>query len=256
MHPAIGALQELQRFDQTISGLQADLATLPKRLRDAESKLNGAKSAVAAAKDAQVQAISQRKKFEFEVDQWKDRAKKYRSQSASVKTNEAYKALQQEISNADAEASSAEDRVLTQMMAIEDAERQVKHFEADLREADQAVQLEKKQIESQYKDEKKRLEEAIAQRALVAKQVPEDLYELYERVSKKHPGTPLAEVRDNQCRACGMRVLPHTIQLLTYEDNDEVFRCETCGRILYTLQVVTTAAPPKSGDDISTENPL
>src|SRR5260370_35859958 len=102
MHPATGQLQELQRLDQLIAALQSDLAGLPKRMRDADAQLNGARTAVANAKNVHSHALTERKKFELDVEQWKGRAKKYREQSASVKTNEAYKALQHEIATAEA----------------------------------------------------------------------------------------------------------------------------------------------------------
>lgn len=247
MHPAIGQLQELQVLDQLIASLQSDLAGLPKRMREADAQLTGARTAVANAKAIQAQALAERKKFELDVEQWKERAKKYRAQSASVKTNEAYKALQHEIANAEAEASQAEDRVLGQMMAIEEAEGRTRHFEADLKEAERGIASEKKLIEAQYGDEKKKLEAALASREQLAKKIPEGLLELYTRISKRLPGSAMAEVRDHQCKGCGMRVLPHTIQLLKDNIDEEVFRCETCGRILYTLEPI----PPATGREES-----
>ena len=243
MHPAIPHLMDLQQLDQRIAALHAEFDVLPKRFRDADAKLNGAKSAVAAAREAHVGALKQRKKLELDVEDWKGRAKKYRDQSSSVKTNEAYKALQHEIANAEGEAAKLEDLVLEQMMAIEEIERRVKHFEADLKEAEIAVAAEKKQIEAQYKDQKKKLEVANGERALLAAKVPEDLLELYGRIVRRHPGAAMAEVRDDQCRGCGMRVLPHIVQVLRTETNDEVYRCETCGGILYTLEPIPHGAP-------------
>jgi predicted nucleic acid-binding Zn-ribbon protein len=248
MHPAIGQLLELQRLDQLIAGYRADLETLPKKLKEADAKLNGAKAAVASAKEALAQGQTQRRKFEGEVEQWRERAKKYRAQSASVKTNEAYKALQHEIATADGEASKAEDSVLDQMMAIEESERRAKHFEADLREAEAAVSAEKKRIETQYGEEKKKLEAATAERAEISGKAPQELVELYTRVSKRHPGTVMAEVRDGQCKGCGLRILPHVIQLLTTDTDEEVFRCESCGRILYTQEPIPHASPPQSSE--------
>ena len=222
--------------------------SLPKRMREADAQLNGARAAVATAKEALTQNVTQRKKFELDVNQWKERAKKYREQSGSIKTNEAYKALQHEIANAEKEVSQAEDRVLEQMMGIEEAERRVKHFEADLKEAEQAVAKEKKQIEMQYGEQKKALEADAAKREEIAKNIPEGLLELYSRIAKKNPGSVMAEVRNDQCRACGMRVLPHTIQLLKLETDEEVFRCETCGRILYSLEPIPHGTPPASAE--------
>ena len=51
----------------------------------------------------------------------------------------------------------------------------------------------------------------------------------------------MAQVRDDQCRGCGMRVLPHIVQELHSESNEEVYRCESCGLILYSLEPVPYA---------------
>src|SRR5881296_988081 len=139
MHPAIPLLIELQRVDHQIAVLRAELEAFPKRIREAETKLGGARAGVASAKEAYTQIITERKKFELDVQQWKDRARKYRDQSGAVKTNEAYKALQHEIANAEAEATKAEDKLLEMMMAGEDSERRVKSTEASLKEAEQSV---------------------------------------------------------------------------------------------------------------------
>jgi predicted nucleic acid-binding Zn-ribbon protein len=248
MHPAIPYLLELQRLDQRILTLRAHLDGLPKRMRDADAQLNGARASVASAREALTQALGQRKKLELDAAQWKERAKKYRAQSGSVKTNEAYKALQQEISSADGEASRIEDQVLEQMMAVEEIERRVKHVEADLKEAETAVAGEKKQVEAQYNDEKKKSAEAAAERDRIAKSIPEEVLDLYTRISKKHPGAAMAEARGDQCRACGLRVLPHILQMLTSDTDEELFRCESCGRILYSLEPIPHATPKPAAD--------
>lgn len=237
---------ELQRLDQTTAALRAELEGMPKRLREADAKLTGERAALAAAKEALAQALAQRKKLELDVQQWKDRAKKYRDQSSSVKTNEAYKALQHEIATAEGEASKAEDRVLEQMMAIEEAERRVKRLEAELKESEQAIAAEKKEIEEQFAGKKKAWETATAERRGIAKKIPEGLLELYERIAKKHPGTAMAQVRDGQCKACGLRALPHTIQQLESDTDEELLRCESCGRILYSLEPIAHATPKES----------
>jgi len=251
MHAAIPHLLELQRLDQAIATVRAHLDALPKRLRDADARLNGARAAVASAKESLTQALGQRKKLELDAEQWKERARKYRSQSSSVKTNEAYKALQQEIAGAESEASRIEDQVLEQMMAMEDIERRVKRVEAELKEADQAVTGEKKQIELQYMEEKKKATEAAAERDEIASKVPQEVLDLYTRIAKKHPGSAMAEARGDQCRACGLRVLPHIFQLLTSDTNEELFRCESCGRILYSMEPIPHVAPKPAGNGVN-----
>jgi uncharacterized protein len=243
MHPAIPRLLELQTVDQQIAALRAELESLPKRLREADLKLTGARNALAAAKEAHTNSLKERKKFELDVDQWKERARKYRDQSSAVKTNEAYKALQHEIANAEAEVAKAEDRQLEVMMAGEEAEGRVRSAEVALKSAEQSIAADRKEIDSRQAEKKKELDAALAERERVVALVPEDLRDLYARIAKRHHGTALAQVRDGQCRGCGMRVLPHTLQQLLRDDNEELFRCESCGLILYSLEPIPAANP-------------
>src|ERR1700730_7777004 len=149
MHPAIPRLLELQTVDLHIASLRAELDSFPKRIQEADLKLTGARNALAAAREANTHSLTERKKFELDVQQWKDRAKKYREQSGAVKTNEAYKALQHEITNAESEVAKAEDRQLEIMMGGEDSERRVKSAEVALKQAEQAIAAERKEIEAQ-----------------------------------------------------------------------------------------------------------
>jgi uncharacterized protein len=244
MHSAIPHLIELQRVDHLIGGLRAELDAFPKRLKDADIKLSGAKAAVAAAKEALTGKQKERKKFELDVQQWKDRAQKYRDQSGAVKTNEAYKALQHEIANAEAEVAKAEDAELEVMMAADEAERKVRSAEAQLREDETAVGRDKKEIEGLQTEKTKRLNELLAEREKTITPVPQELRDLYERIAKRHRGAAMAQVRDGQCRGCGMRVLPHTVQELQRDPNEEIYRCESCGMILYTLEPIPLPEPP------------
>src|SRR5215468_5860179 len=243
MHPAIPHLIELQRVDHQIALLRAELESFPKRIRDSESRLAGARAEVAATKEALVKINAERKKFEFEGQEWKDRARKYRDQSGAVKTNEAYRALQHEIANAEAEVAKAEDRQLEVMMKAEEAERRAKLAESRLKEAEQSLAAEKRAIEEQAAELKKKLEAATAEREKIIAPVPEDLRDLYARIAKRRGGTAMAQVRDEQCRGCGLRVLPYIVQELRSETSEEVYRCESCGLILYTLEPVPYARP-------------
>ncbi len=243
MHPAIPHLIELQRVDHHVGALRAELDSYPKRIQEADARLSGARAAVAAAKGAHTNALKERKKFELDVDQWKDRARKYRDQSGAVKTNEAYKALLHEIANAEAEVAKAEDRQLDVMMSGEEFERRVRHAEADLKEAETSVAKDRKEIHTRYDEKQKLLAAALVERERTAAPVPADLLELYTRVAKRHNGTAMALVRDDQCRGCGMRVLPHIVQELRQETNEELYRCEMCGLILYTLDPIPVASP-------------
>ena len=175
MHPTIPLLLELQKTDKEIASLRANLDTAPKRIREADAKLSGARAAVASAKDALAQIVAVRRKTEFEVAEWRERAKKFRGQTAAVKTNEAYKALLHEIANAEMEISKAEDTQLDQMMAAEEAEKNVKSAEVALRESEQTIAAERKEIENHAREVNRKMLTDISARERIAAQVPEEI---------------------------------------------------------------------------------
>lgn len=254
MHPAIPHLLELQHMDQRIAALRAELETFPRRIRDADRVLTGARAALTAAKEAHTQKLTARKKAELDAEEWRQRARKFRDQSSAVKTNEAYKALQHEIANAEAQIAAAEDRQLEQMMAVEEAERDVRSAEAALLEAEQGVAAERKQIESVGREKKKEMDADIAAREKLAALIPEELLTLYTRIAKRHHGVALAEAAGEQCRGCGMRILPHTYQELRRAENHEVYTCETCGRVLYAVEAAPVAGPSAAAQGAETSS--
>src|SRR5260370_6601886 len=198
MHPAIPHLIELQRVEHQIAVLRAGLEAFPKRIREAETKLGRPCAEVAPEKDSQAKILAERKKFEFDGQQWKDRARKYREQSSAVKTNEAFKALQHEIATAEAEVAKSEDCQLEVMMAAEEVERRVKIAESRLKEAEQAVATERKEIQTPTTEKKKQLDAATAEREKIIAPVPEDLRELYARIAKRHNCTAMPEALTTQ----------------------------------------------------------
>jgi uncharacterized protein len=228
-------LLELQSVDTRLNEVRARLAKFPKRLADAEARVAGAKAEVEQSKAAQLASFKDRKKYELDVEQWKERVRKYRDQSSQVKTNEAYKALQHEMQTAEAEIASAEDRLLEQMVSGEEYDRRIKSSERVLKEVEEVARAERSKVEAEKGAAETLLAGLTAERARVLEAIPEDLLDHYERIAKKHNGIALAEVRDEKCTACGMRVRPHVFQEMGRRTSQEMFHCETCTRILYYI---------------------
>jgi uncharacterized protein len=247
MHPQLKSLIQLQEVDLRLNGIRERLARFPKRLAEVEMRVTAAKQQVAAEKEALTTAQKERKTFEMDVEQWKERAKKYRNQSGEVKTNEAYKALLHEIENAEAEVAKAEDRLLERMVSGEEYDRKLKGAEAAVKEVEAAAAKERQSIQAEYNATQKELTAAEAARSSAAAAVPEELVSHYERIAKKHGGTALAEIRGEGCGQCGVHIRPHVIQQLQRGDQQEFFHCETCTRILYyadhAAQGASTASP-------------
>lgn len=244
MHPHLKSLIEVQAIDARLIGLRERLARFPKRLAEVEGRVTAGKQQIAAAKEALLSAQKERKTYEMDVEQWKERVKKYRNQSAEVKTNEAYRALLHEIENAEAEVAKAEDRLLERMVSGEEYDRQVKSAEAALKEVEASAAKERQTIQAEYNAAQKELAAAEAARAAAIAAVPEELVSHYERIAKKHGGIALAEIHGESCGQCGVLIRPHLIQQLQRGDNDGFQHCETCTRILYYPEHAAASGSP------------
>jgi predicted nucleic acid-binding Zn-ribbon protein len=234
---------QAQSVDLRLNDVRARLATFPKKLAELDARVAAARHDLDQSKAAQLATIKDRKKYELDVEQWKEKARKYRDQTSQIKTNDAYKALQHEIQLSESEISKAEDRLLEQMVAAEEYDRRIKASEKRLKEIEEIVRADRTGVEAEKSGAEKQLAELNTERTHLVAEIPEDLRDHYERIAKKHNGVALAEVRDEKCTACGMRVRPHVFQEMRRADSTEMFHCETCTRILYYVEPAAAPAP-------------
>ena len=244
-------LLELQAVDMRLQDVHARLAAYPKKLAEAEARTAAAKAEVERSKAAQLATVKDRKKYELDVEGWKEKVRKYKDQTSQIKTNEAYKALQHEVQMAEAEIAKAEDRLLEQMVSGEDYDRRIKISEKALKEVEEVVRGERLKIDAEKAEDERALAELNAKRAATVPGIPEKMLDHYDRIVRKHHGVALAEVRDEKCTACGMRVRPHVFQEMRRTNSEEMFHCETCTRILYYYEPVSSAATASSANPTS-----
>ncbi len=242
MKEILKELLELQGVDTRLNAVRARLATFPKRLAELHARIEGSRAALDKSKESHSTTLKDRKRYELDVEQWKEKVRKYKDQSFQVKTNEAYKVLQHEVEMAETEIAKAEDRLLEQMVSGEQYDGQVKSAEKSFKQVEEQIGAARAEIETEKAVAEKDLAQLEGERAKVVKAIPEDLLDHYQRIAKKHGGVAVAEVRGEACAACGARIRPHVFQILRREDTAELYHCELCTRILYYIEPVTVQA--------------
>jgi uncharacterized protein len=243
MDAQIQRLVHLQSLDMRLAELRSRLQAIPAQLAAADARVSNGRQQIAAAKEALTTSLKDRKKYEMDVDSWKEKARKYRDQSFEVKTNEAYKAFQHEIQHAETQVAQAEDRLLERMVAGEEYERQVKAAEASLKVVESETQAERQKIQVEQTSLQQELRIKEAERQGIASEIPEELLHTYEQIAGRRHGIGLAEVREEACRLCGMRIPPHVFQELRRSESHEIYKCESCARILYYVEPPASASP-------------
>jgi uncharacterized protein len=241
MNALIQKLIELQSVDLRKAALHQQVDAFPQSLARIDQAVQNARDGVAQAKRRVADLHKDRKKLELDVEDWRSKIRKYKDQLYQVKSNEAYKALQEEIRGAEAEMARAEDRLLDQMLGGEKAEAEVKRAESALAEEEATARGERDKLLADKASIEKDYAEADATSKALLSGLPADIVDHYHRIARRHGGIALAPVTDEACSMCSVRIRPHVVQLLRQAENGEIFHCETCTRILYFVE----KQPPK-----------
>ncbi len=242
MHPGLKELLQVQTLDLKLAELAAELARFPRRIAEIDAQAEAARAVLAKTREAQSSSLKDRKRLELDVESWREKVRKFKDQTAQIKTNEAYRALVHEIETAENEIRKAEDAVLDHMVAGEEHDRQVKAGERALAEAEAAAKTAKQGVEAERTALTARQSALRAEREREAAAVPAPLLERYRLYAPRHHGIAVALVDGETCSGCRVHLRPHIVQRLMRADNEEIVECESCSRMLY-LDAPPAAAP-------------
>jgi predicted nucleic acid-binding Zn-ribbon protein len=220
----------LQAVDRKIASLEAEIATLPKHVAEIERKLETHTRQLEKDKAALGANGRDRRQLEGEIQAHGQKISKLRDQSLQAKTNEQYRAFQNEISYAEGEIRKAEDRILELMESSETLEKNVASSEVDLKKQTQHVEAEKKSARERTAVDQKQLAQVAAERKAIVGEMTPNFYTTYERIRKKTKNTPIADATDGRCEGCRISLRPQLFQDL--RRGDQILLCESCGRIL------------------------
>jgi predicted nucleic acid-binding Zn-ribbon protein len=230
MLPDIAYAVRLQELDIRMSELSKEIASLPKHIAEIEKKLEAHQRKLDADRAAQTANQKDRKKFEGDIQMQDQKISKFKDQMLQAKTNDQYKAFQNEIGFCEAEIHRSEDRILDLMSESEALEKNVKAAELALKAEKGEVDAEKQQARERTDADQKGLDEMEATRKSIVAAMNADVYKNYERIRSRR-GAAVAEVVAGRCSVCHIMVRPQRLQDLKH--GDQVLFCESCQRIIY-----------------------
>lgn len=236
MENKLRSLYALQYVDKLLDELEELKGDLPREIRTLEEKRND----VAGKKDALEQTMRSsfegRDKADSDIIQSKEKLERYKTQQTKVRTNREYDALTKEmdtlaenVTKLQKEMESLETRATVARSEAELLAGQLAELDTQLKEkhADLA-EISKNTIDEETKLRKDR-EKAV-------KQVSKGDLAAYERIRKARNGLAIVPVKRNACGGCFNRVPPQTI--LELKQNNRMYMCERCGRILVSDEIV------------------
>jgi hypothetical protein len=232
----------LQEVDNRLADLNREISALPKHIAEIEKKLVSHERKLQADRAALSANQTERKKCDNEIQAQEQKISKLKDQTLQAKTNEVYRAFQNEIEFCQKEIRKCEDRILELMTESEPLDRNVKAAETALKGEKSEVDAEKALARERTAADQKAQAELLKERAEIVAGVTPSVYQRYTRIGKMRRGIGIAEALDGRCSACNMAIRLQFHQEL--RKGDQVMACESCGRILYYH-------PPVAVDDVA-----
>jgi predicted nucleic acid-binding Zn-ribbon protein len=222
----------LQEKDRKLLQLRREARNLPEKKKTVEAKLAGALAALDAAKAEATRATLEIREIEQAVETLKAQVRKYKSQQFEIRSNEAYRALEDEIRDVSRNINQQEERELVLMEKMETLKQTVADKEAVLAREKETVAVEIAELDRRLERIQADLGEREADRAAVAALVEPEWLSRYEVILKNKGDAALARVEGSGvCGGCFMKLTPQ--QVFDIRNTPNMVFCNYCGRMLY-----------------------
>lgn len=242
MHPDLERLIRLQALDTQAADARKAQTAIPETQLALDQKLEGARSAVAAARDKQAANQADRRALEKDLAALNTRLSRYKDQLMEVKTNREYTAMQHEIETAQGEVKRLEDQMLEKMLEADELASGLKAAETALKVAEQLIVKERAALDVQLAEAGATLERTLAERAALVKELPASVVTTYDTIARGRKGLAVVIAKDERCSQCQVRMRPQVFVQVRL--NSGIVQCDSCQRILYYVPPPAAAAQP------------
>ena len=237
MNAELENLIVLQAQDLDLARLRTEVAEAPRRVKQAETALAAAQKSVAGLRSSLAEEEKLRRGQESEIASHRAKLVRLRRSLDSATSTAQVTAFEHEISFGQTTIATLEDAEFASMERTESLEQQLKAAEAQERAGQQRLDAERTDAARLTAEHTASIAGIERQRKELRGAIDASLLSTYDRLSKAK-GTAIAEALGNatqgKCSACQMGVRPQRWQDLIGKDHlDEIFKCETCGRMLF-----------------------
>ena len=224
-------LIHLQKIDSEIRQITLFLESTPPLIEEIDKKIEESANRAALAKEKMAANQKKRRELEARVKDIRTQMAKYKRQLNEVKTNKEYTALLKEIESSEREIDHMEEEIISEMLAADDIEKEIKEAGQKFNIEKEKYNQEKEIISQQKKEMEEKTKELARQKDNLLPEIPSEQVSLYLKISRKKGGVALSPVKDDFCAMCHMRIRPQVLNEL--RDTNKLILCENCGRILF-----------------------
>lgn len=237
MNAQLENLIVLQAQDIDLQRMRAEVAEAPRRVKRAEDILSATQKTLAGVRTAIANEEKLRRAQEGEIASQRTKVDRLRRSLDGATSAAQISAFEREISFAQSTIERLEEEELASMERTETLEIQLRTINAEEMAAERRMGTERTEAARLVGERTQTIAGIEEQRKALRAELDPGILTSYDRLTKAK-GTAVAEALGNatqgRCSACQMGVRPQRWQDLTGRDYaDQIFTCESCGRMLF-----------------------
>jgi len=233
------ALFDLQKVDLEIAALRKSADVHPKQMAELEKEQGAARSAVEAERSRLTDLERQKRTLEQNIQDEKEKVKKWEARLAEQRSTREYAALAREIDIAKKANQTMADELQELGKSITGVRETVKGKEQEFTAKQEQLSGRILELRAKIGEADGQVKELEAKRTQAASSVDATLLRRYDTVRKKKLPA-LAAVRDGTCTGCNMNVPPQLYNTLAVTFGMDV--CPSCNRIIFAAKALDTPA--------------
>jgi predicted nucleic acid-binding Zn-ribbon protein len=228
---------------------ESAMAEIPERIEAVEKNVLQKRELQEKETKQLEETLKARRQLELDLKEIEQRISKYQEQRWAVKSNRECAAIINEIELARKEASALEEKILLNMEACDEIEKEIESRKADVEMEKAAFEKEKAVHLGELTKLKAAIEALKREKADTEKLLTPDSLALFRKTAKVRGGVAIALVKDGYCQECHIAL--RLQYLAEVKSNDRLMLCENCSRILYYRE----ERPPKPEAEAETPFP-
>ncbi len=233
MKDGLDLLHDLQLKDDLLREIEGIVNDIPERIKEIEKERDGKKSIIEDSKKKLEINLKERKKFEGDILQIKEKITKYKDQMNKSTTNREYQGFISEIKYEEDKINKVEESIIEKMLESDEIMQEIRDSESEYESI--KVEYEKKITDhrSNLKYQIKKKEDELVVKNKLRSEIAKNLLKTYDSLFKNKNGKSISSVETEFCGNCNVKLRPQLLNELITTNN--LITCENCGRILFKI---------------------
>jgi predicted nucleic acid-binding Zn-ribbon protein len=227
----------LQEKDSKIFNMEKRISEIPEEIKNLKKEIEDAQNKIKENEEKIIEMEKRLKNYFYEIEDIENLIVKFEQDKLKVRTNEEYRAIEKEISEAKKKKEKMEDEALNLMENIEEEKKRFEEFKRESKEKIEKLRNRIKEIEEEEKKLKDEIPIIKDERFRVSKRISEFFLQSYEKIKRLRgiPAVVRLRIKKNStegiCEGCNASLPTQKVDKL--KKTKGIDFCENCGRILY-----------------------